>query len=190
MSVDAANLLAAISRSVDALAFTRGELDARLAELVETVAQVFGFLGAGIMMMNESGQLYLIGTFDPTAGALELAQREGGVGPGVQATRLNRVVAVDDLNRDERWPQLRETLVPRGVRSLLCAPIRVHNRPVGNLNLVDGAPREWTQSERAGLTAYAGLIGAMLRIALDGAHEDQLVLELAKRLATDAADDS
>lgn len=184
MPADPANLLTSLSRSIDALAFEEGELEQRLDELVETAAHVFDVAGAGMMLIGDDGQLRLLGASDQTARALELAQQEHGVGPGVQSTRRKSVVAVNDLAQDERWPQIREELVPKGVRSVLSAPINVRDHATGNLNLFDDSPREWTQADRSGLVAFAGVAGAMLRIALEAQHGGELVRELTAQLAS------
>ena len=168
---------------MDALEFHEGELEQRLDDLVETAAQVFDVAGAGIMLIAEDGGLRLIGASDETARALELAQLENGTGPGIQATRRDSVVAVDDLSQDERWPSIREELVPKGIRSVLSAPIKVRDHTTGNLNLFDESPREWTQADRSGLVAFAGVAGAMLRIALEARHSGELVNKLTAQLA-------
>lgn len=169
---------------MDTLEFQDGELEQRLDDLVETAAQVFDVAGAGIMLISEDGQLRLIGASDETARSLELAQQESGTGPGIQSTRRNSVVAVDDLSQDERWPSIREDLVPKGVRSILSAPIKVRDHTTGNLNLFDESPREWTQADRSGLVAFAGVAGAMLRISLEARHSGQLVSQLIAQLAS------
>lgn len=185
MPVDPGRLLGSLSRTIDTLEFEEGELEQRLDELVETAASVFDVAGAGMMLIDEDGQLRLIGATDPTGRALELAQQESGVGPGIQSTRRNCVVAVNDLRYDERWPQLRDELAPMGVVSVLSAPIHVRERATGNLNLFDDSPREWAESDRSGLVAFAGVAAAMLRIAIEARHRGQLVRELSAQLIPD-----
>ena len=168
---------------MDVLEFQDGELEGRLNDLVATAAQVFDVAGAGIMLIDDAGQLRLIGASDETGRALELAQQSTGTGPGIQSTRRNSVVAVDDLSQDERWPLIRDELTPKGVLSVLSAPIRVLNHSTGNLNLFDSSPREWTQADRSGLLAFSGVVAAMLRIALEAQHSGQLVRELTAQIA-------
>ena len=168
---------------MDVLEFQEGELEHRLDDLVAIAAQVFDVSGAGIMLIDESGRLRLIGASDEIGRALELAQQNTETGPGIQATRRNTVVAVDDLSQDERWPLIRDELVPKGVLSVLSAPIRILDHPTGNLNLFDGSPREWTQADRSGLQTFAGVATAMLRIALEAQHSGRLVRELSAQIA-------
>lgn len=173
---------------MDVLEFGDGELEERLDDLVETAAQIFDVAGAGIMLADEVGQLRLIGASNETGRALEQAQQDTGTGPGIQSTRRNSVVAVDDLSQDERWPLIRDALVPRGLLSVLSAPIRVLDHATGNLNLFDNSPREWTQADRAGLLAFSGVVAAVLRIALEAQHSGQLVRELTAQIARAGAD--
>lgn len=173
---------------MDALEFHEGELERRLDQLVETAAQAFDVTAAGIMLIDESGQLRLIGASDETGRALELVQEQTGTGPGIQATRRNSVVAVPDLEHDERWPLIRADLVPKGVLSVLSAPVRVHDRPAGTLNLFDSAPQAWTQADRSGLVAFAGVASALLRIAIEAQHGGELVRRLNAQLTPEGAD--
>jgi len=173
---------------MDVLEFRDGELEQRLDDLVETAAQVFDVAGAGIMLVDDDGRLRLIGASDETGRALELVQQETGTGPGVQSTSRNSVVAVDDLAHDDRWPLIQDQLVPKGVLSVLSAPISVREVPAGNLNLFDSSPREWTQSERSGLVAFGGVAAALLRIALEAQHSGELVRELSARLMPEVTD--
>lgn len=182
MSADPTKFLSSLSRTIDALEFDDGELEARLDDLVETATQVFEIAGAGMMLIDEAGQLRLIGASDQTARELELAQQRTGVGPGIQSTYRNSVVVVDDLRNDERWPGLRDELATKGVVSILSAPIHVRGRPAGNLNLFDDAPREWTPNERSAVVAFARIAGAMLRIAIEARHRGRLVRELTAQL--------
>lgn len=185
MSVDPAKFLISLSRTIDALEFNDGELEARLDALVDTASLVFDVAGAGMMLIDEAGKLRVIGASDQTARALELAQQSSGIGPGIQSTYRNSLVVVDDLRSDERWPALRDELVPKGVLSILSAPIYVRDQPTGNLNLFDDKPREWTQSERSAVVAFAGIAAAMVRIALEARHKGELVRELSTQLMRD-----
>ena len=71
-----------------------------------------------------------------------------------------------------------------GVRAVLSAPIWLHGRPTGNLNLLCHEPREWSRADGDALTAYAGIVTAFLRIALDAEHGG-VIADRARRNLTD-----
>jgi hypothetical protein len=67
---------------------------------------------------------------------------------------------------------------------VLSAPIWLHGRPAGNLNLLSREPREWSSADAQALTAYAGVLTALLRIAVDAGHGDPVAAALRRHLAT------
>lgn len=182
MPSEAERLLAAISGVVETADLRDGELEARLGQIVTTAAVIFDVAGAGLMLRDAEGQFRLVGASDEAGRALERAQQEFGEGPGVEASRTGQIVAVDDLEHDPRWPGLDEAVVPLGVVSVLSAPVPISGLGTGNLNVYDRAAREWTEADRAGLSAFSGVAGAMLRIAIEAHHHGQLVTELRAQL--------
>jgi anti-anti-sigma factor len=176
-------LMRALARSLQGVDLGAGTLEERLDDLVDTAARLFAVDGAGLMLVDADGRLRSAGASDDAAEALERAQEHAGDGPGVVATRDRKVVAVEDLSRDDRWPALWTELERHRVRSVLSAPIWVRGRPAGNLNLLGREPRPWSLEERDGIAAYAGAATAMLRIALEAQHADDLVRRLRDGLA-------
>jgi GAF domain-containing protein len=152
-----------------------GQLDARLDEAIADAQALLGADGAGLMLLSPSGQLRLAGATNPAAEALERAQIAIGEGPGVEATRRRTVVSVSDLRRDPRWPELSARVEQHGVRAVLSVPIWLYGRPAGNLNLLCRAPREWSRADGQALSAFAGVLTAFLRIAVDARHSGDVV---------------
>jgi GAF domain-containing protein len=182
MPSDAERLLAAISGVVETADLRDGELEDRLDQIVKTAMVIFDVAGAGLMLRDAEGQFHLVGASDEAGRALERAQQESGEGPGVEASRSGQIVAVDDLQRDLRWPGLDEAVVPLGVVSVLSAPVPIRGLGTGNLNVYDRIAREWTEADRAGLSAFSGVAGAMLRIAIEAHHHGKLVTDLRAQL--------
>ena len=73
----------------------------------------------------------------------------------------------------------------------LSVPVQVGGGPVGTLDVYVAAPREWDDSERAALQAYAGLIASLLAAAttarVSGQLADQLRGAVAYRSLIDQA---
>jgi GAF domain-containing protein len=178
-------LLGSLSRAMGVVDFRPGELEERLDELVEIAATVFDVAGAGLMLIDDESHLRLVGASDAAGRALELAQEREGEGPGVEATRRDELVFLTDFAQDGRWPAIHRAVAPFGVVSVISAPIRLRGQGVGNLNLFDRVAREWTQADCDGVTAFAGVVTALLRIAVDAHHNGQLVAELSGRFTSD-----
>jgi GAF domain-containing protein len=134
----------------------------RLASIVAAAAEVLRVDSVGAMLLDPGGSLRLIGASDALARAMENTQIELDDGPGIEATRTGRDVAVADLARAGRWQVLAERLVPIGGGAVLSSPIRVHDAVVGNLNAIARQPHRWTPAEIRAAGAYARMIGALL----------------------------
>jgi transcriptional regulator with GAF, ATPase, and Fis domain len=79
-------------------------------------------------------------------------QQEAQQGPCLDAMYEQQTVRVDDLTRDERWPELARRAAELGVFSVLCFQLFVHDDDLGALNLTARRPGAFTdESERIGL---------------------------------------
>ncbi len=179
-----AKLLGSLSQTLGIIDFGPRELEHRLDEMVKIAAAIFEVAGAGLMLVDERSRLSLVGASDEAGRALEWAQQHAGEGPGIEATRRRELVVVSDLSREGRWAEIARAVAPFGIVSVISAPICLGGESVGNLNLFDRVAREWTQAERAGMNAFAGVAAALLRIALEAHRGDRLVAELTERLSS------
>src|SRR5579863_4310346 len=73
---------------------------------VDVVRGVFGYGGAGIMFITESGYLAYVAASDEAARQLEEAQAAVGQGPCYESYVYAREVVTSDLGNDGRWPKL------------------------------------------------------------------------------------
>src|SRR5579871_2771431 len=80
---------------------------------VNSVHDVFGYGGAGIMFITESGELTYVAASDETSRQLEEAQAAVGQGPCYESYVYAREVVSSDLHADDRWPDLRTRLSAR-----------------------------------------------------------------------------
>jgi GAF domain-containing protein len=175
--------LAGLLRDVDP---GDGDLERQLERAVATAVAVLGVDGAGLMLLDDRGRLRLVGASDAAARALELSQHRLDAGPCVDATRGRVMVLVADLERDGRWPGLWELLVEHGVRGVMSAPIWLHERPAGSLNVFTRRRRDWSRGDRHALKAYAGVVAVCLRLALDAEREGRQVEQLRRQLLAGA----
>jgi GAF domain-containing protein len=146
-----------------------------LKRTVDSVNAVFGYSGAGVMFITESGYLSYIAASDEASRQLEEAQASAGQGPCYESYVYAREVVTSDVCADDRWPQLR-TKLTAPVRAVAGTPLRLGGSPVGTLNVYRDEPVDWDASDINALTAYANLISEVLGAALS-AHESGVVAD-------------
>ena len=77
-----------------------------LTRTVNAVDEVFGYSGAGIMFITESGHLAYVAASDEGGRQLEEAQAAAGQGPCYDSYVYAREIVTSDLRTDGRWPDL------------------------------------------------------------------------------------
>ena len=157
---------------------------------VGAVHGVFGYGGAGIMFITESGYLSYVAASDEAGRQLEEAQASAGQGPCYESYVYAREVVSIDVHADSRWPDLR-TQLSFQVRAVAGTPILLGGSPVGTLNVYCDEPVEWDKSDVNALTAYSSLIAEVLATALAaqerGLVADQLQYALDYRVVIERA---
>jgi GAF domain-containing protein len=157
---------------------------------VNAVHGVFGYSGAGIMFITESGHLAYVAASDETGRQLEQAQADAGQGPCYDSYVYAKEIMSSDLHADDRWPDLSARLSAK-VRAVAGIPILLSGSPVGTLNVYRDQAAAWDSSDMAALRGYSGLIAEILGAAL-AAHErgtvaDQLQYALDYRVVIERA---
>jgi len=157
---------------------------------VDAVHGVFGYGGAGIMFITESGYLAYVAASDEVGRQLEEAQASVGQGPCYESYVYAREVVSNDVHADGRWPDLRARLSDQ-VRAVGGVPVLLGGSPVGTLNVYRDEPVEWDKSDVNALTAYGGLVAEVLATALaaqqHSAVADQLQYALDYRVVIERA---
>lgn len=157
---------------------------------VDAVHGVFGYGGAGIMFITESGDLAYVAASDEVGRQLEEAQASVGQGPCYESYVYAREVVSSDVHADSRWPDMRDRLSAR-VRAVAGVPVLLGGSPVGTLNVYRDEPVEWDASDVNALTAYGGLVAEVLAAALaaqrHSAVADQLQYALDYRVVIERA---
>jgi GAF domain-containing protein len=161
-----------------------------MTRTVDAVHGVFGYGGAGIMFITESGYLSYVAASDEAGRQLEEAQASAGQGPCCESYVYAREVVSIDVHADSRWPDLR-TQLSFQVRAVAGTPILLGGSPVGTLNVYRDEPVEWDKSDVNALTAYSSLIAEVLATALAaqerGLVADQLQYALDYRVVIERA---
>ena len=144
---------------------------------VDAVHGVFGYGGAGIMFITESGDLSYVAASDEAGRQLEEAQASAGQGPCYESYVYAREVVSCDVHADSRWPELRAQLSAR-VRTVAGTPVLLGGSPVGTLNVYRDEPVEWDKSDINALIAYSGLIAEVLAAALAAQEHSTVASQL------------
>jgi GAF domain-containing protein len=146
---------------------------------------------AGITMMVD-GRVSTQAFTDPSSPEIDQAQYESGRGPCLDAFMESRIVVVDELAGDERWPQFAAAALRHGVHSTMSLPLSAGEAALGALNLyarisgafgeADVAAGELFAAQAAVLLANAqSYWGARLKSEhLQLAMESRASIEMAK----------
>lgn len=144
---------------------------------VDAVHGVFGYGGAGIMFITESGDLSYVAASDEAGRQLEEAQASAGQGPCYESYVYAREVVSSDVHADRRWPDLRTRLSDQ-VRAVAGTPVLLGGSPVGTLNVYRDEPVEWDKSDVNALIAYSGLVAEILAAALAAQEHSTVASQL------------
>jgi GAF domain-containing protein len=116
------------------------------------VAMVPGADEATITMVRARRHVYSAAATGDLARWFDGLQNQTGEGPCLDAMWQQQTVRVDDLAADPRWPVLGPRAGERGVGSMLCLQLFVHEDTLGALDLLARAKSAFTdESEHIGL---------------------------------------
>ncbi len=183
MPVDPKELNEALAE-LDPAALVQGALDASLARVVTSIAQVFSADGVGIMLVDDEQGLRFVSATDAVSAALEAVETRTGNGPCVDAVWHGEPVLCSDLASERRWPAVREALVPLGARAILGMPLRVGGATVGALDVYRAQVHEWGVGELEAIRAFADMIAELLELAVLAREQQHLAVQLRHALGT------
>ena len=168
-----------MSRVARHLQEDHGDVEATLREIAR--AAIGTVPGA-----DECGITYVIGRakVEPRAWTSALPrevdrlQEQLHEGPCLDAVWENRVVRVDDVGSDERWPQFAREAPKLGVGSMVCFQLFVEGDNLGAMNLYGREPGAFDDESREVGLMFSGHAA----VALAGAeHEENLRGGMAHR---------
>lgn len=176
----------ALDRAVEQLRGSQAENGLSLAtameHLTDSVIDMFGLTGAGLMLIDDDQLVRSILATDELGWALENAQEEAKEGPCVDAVVHGELVATADIAADVRWPGLVELLADTQIGAILGVPIRLAGATVGALNVYVDEKHDWDESDYNALTTFGRLLEALLTTALFAEQRDAVVTQLQAAL--------
>ena len=162
------------------------------ASLAERVVQLGIASEAGILLVDEAGDLQFVAASHERAHLLELFQVQNQEGPCQDCFTTGAPVGVDDLAAaSDRWPLFAPRAVSAGFRSVQAVPLRLRGAVLGALNLFLTDPGGIDHAAEAVVQAMADVatIGLLQQRELDRAHtvEGQLQRALQTRIGIEQA---
>jgi len=171
-----------IFRSLDILAralhVKNAELEPALQAIVSTAVDTLSSAHYAGLIIVTRGELVPQATTGRPPQLLDELQQKLKDGPCINAAVQQALIRIDDMHNESRWPDFAAEAESLGVCSMLCLPLRVHERCLGTLSLY---------AER--VTAFTGhdeqitmLFATLAAIALAEAQRtDQLNTALGNR---------
>jgi len=160
--------------------------------LVERVVELGIASEAGILLVDEAGDLQFIAASHERSHLLELFQVQNQEGPCQDCFATGEPVGVDELeDQRDRWPRFAPHALATGFRSVQAVPLRLRGTILGALNLFLTEPGGIDQEAQAVAQAMADVatIGLLQQRELDRAHtvEGQLQEALHSRISIEQA---
>lgn len=156
------DLTAAVAR-IRGLLLTAEKVDRAVSLLAQATKESFpGSPGAGVSLLDADGKRTSSAATDALVEALDAAQYELGEGPCLTAWAAGKVVIIDDLRGDTRWPRWRSSVVSLPVRSAVSAPLMVGKEALGAFKIYSALPSQYDGSTGQVLSLFAETAATLL----------------------------
>jgi GAF domain-containing protein len=153
-----------------------------LQQIVLAAKQLFEADGAGLMLIDQNGQLRWASASDQTAQALEDGQERLAQGPCMAAFSQRAPAVIREISAEPEWGELAQVLVGEGIYAALSVPVELDGSPIGTLDIYSAAPWDWDDSELAAAQAYAGVVASLLAAAVMAQVKGRLANQLEAAL--------
>ncbi|MFE3037871.1 GAF and ANTAR domain-containing protein [Streptomyces canus] len=106
--------------------------------LVHSCRQLLQVDAAAVMIADARGTLKTMAATHEEAAFVELMQMQTGQGPCMDCYRTGHARSIPDITTEhERWPELVTAITDARYRSLHTVPVRLHERTLGALTLLN-----------------------------------------------------
>ncbi len=123
------------------------DLDELLHRLMGHATQVVDAAGAGVMLATERGDLDFVAASEQRVIEAEQHQADLKAGACFEAYTTNRVVTVEDLGTDRRWPDYAQRVASLGLCSVLGVPMNAFGQTIGVINFYREGPSSWSRED-------------------------------------------
>jgi GAF domain-containing protein len=144
--------------------------------------QLFEADGAGLMLIDQQGQLRWASASDQTAQAVEDGQERLAQGPCMVAFSQRAPAVIRDIGSEPDWGELVQVMLGEGICAALSVPVELDGSPIGTLDIYNSGPWDWDDSEIAAAQAYAGVVASLLTAAVTAQVKGRLANQLQAAL--------
>lgn len=156
------DLTAAVAR-IRGLLLTEEKVDRAVSLLAQAIKESLpGTPGAGVSLMDAEGKRTSSAATDALVEQLDVAQYELGEGPCITAWATGKVVIIDDLRADTRWPHWQSTVASLPVRSVVSAPLIAGKEALGAFKIYSALPGQYGESTGRALSLFAETAATLL----------------------------
>lgn len=162
-----------------------------LTALAARSVELLSAAHAGILLVDEHGNLGVMAASSEETRLLELFQIQNDQGPSLDCFHTRTVVIHPDLTTSSPWPEFAVEAVDAGYRSVCAVPMQLADVPFGCLNLFSTEPGSLSARDVALAQALADV--ATITIAQDrtvreaSIREEQLQHALNSRIVIEQA---
>jgi len=133
------------------------DLDELLHRLTRQATDAIDAVGAGIMLTADDGQLEFVAASEQLVVEAERHQHLVREGACHEAHASNRLVVVEDLVTETRWPEYRPRVIQLGLRAVLGVPMNAHGQTIGVINIYRDRPTRWSDEDIASAEILASM---------------------------------
>ena len=172
-----------------------------LQTLVDACRDILDVTAAGILLADESGgQLELVASTSEANRLVEVMQLAAHDGPCIECYRTGEPVTIASLESAPEWGAFRTEALANGFASIYAVPLRLRERTIGTLNLMNAVEGALPDDARVAVRAFADvatigilherslreseLLAEQLKVALTS----RVVIEQAKGVVSFTAD--
>lgn len=147
--------LAAVSARMSGLLLSSETVESALA-LISSLARetVSGATGAGVSLID-GDRRSSSGSTDDRVRAADALQYELEEGPCLAATAEHRLVRIDDLSDERRWPRWSESVQALGLRAAMSTALVAGDRSLGAIKVYADLPHAFDERSEQLLTLFA-----------------------------------
>ena len=165
-----------------------------LTDLSDACVDLLDADAAGLMVVDQRGQLQMMAASSEQTRLLELLQLQTDEGPCVECYRTQAPVEVDEAAMAGRWPEFAAAAADAGYHSIVSVPMRLRDQTIGALNLLRHGTGAMPDSDRRIAQALADVATIAIlqhrRVIrneevtsqLQGALNTRIIIEQAKGL--------
>lgn len=160
------------------LRFGEMNVEDAIREIVRTTHSMFAVDGAGLMLCDSDQQLRSVAASDQRFEHLEELQIHHGEGPCIEAYEDKKLVGVEDLTSDSRWPDFSQAAVARSVRAVLASPLPYNQDAVGVVAVLSEKTRPWSPEDELALLAFTDLAALLIASMMMGERQSTMSQQL------------